>query len=111
MDFADENYEISAPIIIDLQPEENIIVCENDSFSISFETSTFDTLQWQISYPTSTGSQMWDNLPNNLFFSGTNEKILQVNEPQLDLNNVRFRALIQRNGNSCDLYTLKRYSM
>ena len=28
-----------------------------------------------------------------------------VTEPQLDLNNVRFRALIQRNGNSCDLYT------
>ena len=29
---------IAAPIIIDLQPEENIIVCENDSFSIFFET-------------------------------------------------------------------------
>ena len=103
--FADENYEISAPIIIDLQPEENIIVCENDTFSISFETSTFDLLQWQISYPSSVGSPSWDDLTNNLFFSGVDEKILLVNEPLLDLNNVRFRALIQRNGNSCDLYT------
>ena len=50
-------------------------------FQFLFETSTFDTLQWQISYPTSTGDPTWNDLSNNLFFSDTNEKTLQVSEP------------------------------
>ena len=44
-----DDYIIGAPIVIDVQPEIEYIVCENGSVQITIQSSTIDEYQWQSS--------------------------------------------------------------
>ena len=57
-----DDYIIGAPIVIDVQPEIEYIVCENGSVQITIQSTTIDEYQWQ----SSTDGINWSDLIDNI---------------------------------------------
>ena len=96
-----DDYIIGAPIVIDVQPETEYIVCENGSVQITIQSTTIDEYQWQ----SSTDGINWSDLIDNIYFSGVNSATLQIIDIPLSLDNFQFRALVDRDGFGCILYS------
>lgn len=95
------NYLISAPIIINLQPN-NTEVCELGTTILSIDTNTIDSYQWQLS--TNNGTS-WTDLTNNATYSGATTNQLQIANAQMTLNAYQYSVFLNKNGNTCGLFT------
>ncbi|MDY0089174.1 MAG: T9SS type B sorting domain-containing protein [Flavobacteriaceae bacterium] len=92
------NYIISAPLEIVTQPEDRI-VCEFQDISFSVEALS-DFYLWQFS---SDNGINWIDTTGDTTYSGTNTATLQIHDVTTGMNNYRYRVIIGRNGNSCNL--------
>ena len=89
-----DDYLINAPITIDTQPQEEIIVCQNGSIQINIESTTIDSYQWE----SSNDGVDWDILIDNEFYTGVDSNTLIINNTPTTLDNIRYRALVDRIG-------------
>lgn len=96
------NYITASPIVITTQPQD-ATACElqNATFTIVTATPT-DAYQWQQS---SDNGVTWANLSDNANYSGTTTITLTVNVITNSMNGYRYRVLLNRNGNSCGLFS------
>ncbi|GAB1856612.1 hypothetical protein MHTCC0001_14470 [Flavobacteriaceae bacterium MHTCC 0001] len=94
------DYLTSAPIVITAQPE-NIEVCEGSDNNISLISTTFDTIQWEVS----TDGINWNTISDGAIYSDSDTPSLLITNTPLMFNGYAYRALLNRNGNSCGLYS------
>lgn len=94
------NYLISAPIQITTQPVDTS-VCEASNAIITIEGIDVNHYQWEQSIDGVT----WNVLNDDTVYSGTATNELTVSNTQLTYNNYQFRVFINRDGNSCGLYS------
>lgn len=94
-----QNYIISAPIEISTQPL-NQTICNFQNVIFTYTGNSVDTYQWQLS--TDNGVN-WNNINNNVTYSGATTDSLQINEAINSMNNYRYRIVLNRIGNSCGL--------
>lgn len=90
------NYTIYAPITIITQPVLPS-VCETYSTSATVVSSAVDFYQWQVF------TTVWANISNNATYSGVNSDVLQINNATLAMNGWRYRVVLQKIGNSCNM--------
>ena len=95
------DFTINAPITIDTQPESEIIVCEEGSLQISIESETIDSYQWE----SSPDGVDWSILTENEYYSGVDSNILTINNIPISLDNFNYRALVDRIGYGCIVYS------
>lgn len=91
------NYTLSAPIIITSQPLASP-TCELQNASISI-TANGDSYQWQLS----TDGITWNSIANNTTYSGATTTTLTINRVTNAMNGYKYRVFINRIGNSCGL--------
>ena len=96
-----DDFTINAPITIDTQPEAEIIVCEDGSVQIIIESETIDSYLWESS---SDGID-WNILVDNEYYSGVDSGTLTINNIPLSLDNFKYRALVDRIGYGCIVYS------
>ena len=104
-----QNYTLSAPISITTQPV-SIAVCALQNTSFTVDSTPVDSYQWQQNI-----AGVWTNLSNTAILSGTQTNQLQFTAVPTAFDGAIFRVLLQKNGNSCNLYadtvTLTVYSL
>jgi gliding motility-associated-like protein len=93
------NYMISAPIVINTQPQ-NSIACELQSATFTIDTNSIDSYQWQLS---TNGGTNWTNIVNNTTYSGSTTIILTVSNVTPSMVGYKYRVLLNKTGNSCGL--------
>ncbi|MBJ6369878.1 IgGFc-binding protein, partial [Snuella sedimenti] len=93
------DYLTAAPISITTQPE-NTEVCESLNTTI-FVISDADTFQWEVS----TDGINWSILTDNSIYSGSQTSDLSINTTPLSYNNYTYRVKLDRNGNTCGVYS------
>ena len=96
-----DDFTINAPITIDTQPEAEIIVCEDGSVQIIIESETIDSYLWE----SSSDGVDWNILVDNEYYNGVDSEILTINNIPLSLNNFKYRALVDRIGYGCIVYS------
>ncbi len=96
----DANYLTIAPIAITTQPQD-IEVCESSDNNISLTSTTFDTIQWEVS----TDGVNWNNIIDDATYSDSQTASLLITDTPLILNGYFFRAFLNRTGNACGLYS------
>ncbi len=89
------DYITSAPIILNT-PFEDITFCENETNSITIDT-TADTFQWQLS----TDGSTWNSISDDAVYSGSTTNSLQITNTLLSYNGYQYRVLLNRSGNAC----------
>jgi gliding motility-associated-like protein len=94
------NYLNSAPIIITTQPID-IAVCEGSDNNISLISSTYDSIQWEVS----TDGANWNPIIGNAIYSNSQTSSLLISNTPLTYSENFYRAHLNRNGNSCGLYS------
>lgn len=95
------NYIIAAPISISAQPS-NQVTCNTQNASFQFTATPSDSYQWQVSTDNGT---TWNNITNSVVYNGTNSISLQITGATLSMDNYQYRVFINRNGNSCGLFS------
>ena len=95
------NYIIAAPISISVQPADKS-VCELQNTSFTLTSTAVDSYQWQISI---NNGLLWTNIINNVTYSGATTAILNVTNAQFAMNGNQYRVFLNKNGNSCGLYS------
>lgn len=91
------NYSIAAPITITTQPaNKSQCLLQSATFEV---VSNAESFQWQWS----TDGVTWNNLINNVDYTGVTTAILQVNNIASTMNGYSYRVLLNRVGNSCGL--------
>lgn len=95
------NYTIAAPISISAQPT-NKSVCEFQNTSFTLTSTAVDSYQWQIS--TNNGT-LWTDVINNATYSGATTVTLSITNAQFSMDNYQYRVFLNKNGNSCGLYS------
>lgn len=93
------NYTLSAPIIITSQPLASP-TCELQNASISI-TANGDSYQWQFS----TDGITWNSIANTATYSGVTTAKLTINRVTNAMNGHKYRVFINRTGNSCGLFS------
>lgn len=93
-----QNYTVSAPISITSQPI-SIAVCALQNTSFTLDSTPVDSYQWQQNI-----AGVWTNLSNTAILSGTQTNQLQCTAVPTSFDGATFRVLLQKNGNSCNLY-------
>ncbi len=96
-----DDYLINAPITIDIQPQEEIVVCEDGTVQINIESTTIDSYQWE----SSNNGVDWDILIDDGFYSGVDSNTLIISNIPNNLDNIRYRALVDRIGFGCVVYS------
>lgn len=95
------NYITAAPIVITTQPMDKS-VCEAQAAVIfSIAASSITTYQWQVS----TDGITWTDIVNNTTYSNATTENLTITNAGLSMNNYKYRVFLNRNGNSCGLYS------
>lgn len=95
------NYITAAPIVITTQPV-NKSVCEAQAATtFSIVATSITSYQWQVS----TDGINWTNITNNATYSNATTDNLTINNAELAMNNYRYRVFLNRNGNTCGLYS------
>lgn len=95
------NYTIGAPISISAQPV-NKSVCELQNTSFTLTNTAVDSYKWQIS--TNNGS-LWTDVTNSTIYSGALTATLSITSTQMSMNGYQYRVFLNKNGNSCGLYS------
>lgn len=91
------NYITSAPISITTQPS-IAPFCAYENSAIVIATSPVDSYQWQVFT-----SGAWVNIVNNANYNFSNTNSLQVIAPPFSFNGFRYRVILRKNGNSCEV--------
>lgn len=91
------NYIVSAAISIFSQPSVAIF-CAQQNSSIVISTSAVDAYQWQVF---SGGS--WINIANGVNYGQVNTNELLLIEPPFSFNGQRYRVVMRKNGNICEI--------
>ena len=94
------NYIIGAPIVITTQPIESV-TCELEDATFSTVAVSISTYQWEQSVD----GIVWTTLTNNANYSGVTTATLTVLNVSNSMNNYKYRVFLNRNGNSCGLYS------
>ncbi|MCF6140874.1 T9SS type B sorting domain-containing protein [Flavobacterium sp. K77] len=94
------NYLIAAPIIINTQPS-NTVVCDQQDASFTIDAIAISTYQWEESID----GVNWTTLTNNAIYSGVTTATITINKVTNSMNNNKYRVFLNRNGNSCGLYS------
>lgn len=94
------NYLIAAPIIVLTQPI-NTESCESTLATISLNSVTFDSIQWEVS----TDGIIWNSIIDDTIYSGSSSLNLTITSTPLSFNNNQYRAFLNLAGNSCGLYS------
>jgi len=94
------NHLIAAPIAISTQPIDTA-VCETSNTSISVIASVVDAFQWEIS----TDGINWNPIVDDALYNGALTSALNISNASLALNDYQYRVRLDRNGNSCGLYS------
>ena len=94
------NFLANAPIIINIQPSD-LEVCERTDNNISLVSSTFDTIQWEVS----ADGTNWTSISDNMVYTNSQTSSLLINNAPVSLNGNFYRAFLNRAGNSCGLYS------
>ncbi len=97
-----DDFITNAPITIDVQPESEIIICEDDSVQIIIESNTIDSFEWQF---TSDDVNWYPLSDENAFYSGVNTGVLTLNNIPSNFNNNKYRVLVDRVGYGCIVYS------
>ena len=95
------NYTISAPIIITTQPSDET-ECELQNATFSVVANSISTYQWQLSTDNGTS---WNNITNDTTYSNATTAALTVSGITNAMNNYKYRVFLNRNGNSCGLFS------
>lgn len=93
-------FQISAPITI-LQQPVNIVACETSEAVFTIQTGPINAIQWQQS----TDGIAWQNISNTAENTGANATTLSLGNLSLSQDNLFIRALLNRNGNACDVFS------
>lgn len=97
------DYITEGSITISEQPIDTA-VCLHNSTTLSISLSTpFDNLQWQLS--TDRGASWSDVMNSSNIYSGATTTTLTIANTPSNFDHNYYRALIERNGNSCGLYS------
>ncbi len=89
-----------APIVITTQPV-NIEFCEGSDNNVSLVSTTFDAIQWEVS----TNGTNWNTISDDAIYNDSQTSSLLINNAPLVFNGNFYRALLNRNGNGCGLYS------
>ncbi|GAA4231614.1 hypothetical protein GCM10022291_04470 [Postechiella marina] len=96
----DPNYSTAAPITITTEPIDTE-VCEYSNTTISISLATIDFIQWEVS----TDGTNWNSITDDALYSGAQTADLNITSAPTTINNYQYRALLNRNGNSCNFYS------
>lgn len=103
------NYNTGAPITITAQPSVAAF-CTLTNSAIIIESTPVDSYQWQVLV-----GGIWTNIVDNANYAQSNTNQLQVIAPPYSFNGYKYRVILQKNGNSCNLtsaeVTLSLYSL
>ena len=91
-------YRVSAPIIINLQPISQI-TCDLEETIFTIETNVIDSYQWQVS----TDGINWINITNNSTYSNATTNKLTISSTPISFQNNKYRVALGKIGNSCGL--------
>jgi gliding motility-associated-like protein len=94
------NYLTTAIIIIDTEPVDTEI-CEFSNTILSLASTTYDTIQWEIS----TDGINWNPLIDDTTYSDTQTNSLNISNTPLTFDTYQYRAFLNLNGNSCGFYS------
>lgn len=89
-----------APLSISTQPE-NTEVCLLDSNTISVISPDAEAYQWEVS----TDGVTWTMITDDVNYSGSLTANLTLSNTPQTFNNNQYRVNLNRNGNSCGLYS------
>ncbi|WP_242135325.1 T9SS type B sorting domain-containing protein [Aestuariivivens marinum] len=95
------NYIIAAPITITTQPIDSV-VCELSNIILSVVSSTYDTIQWEVS---TDGGLNWNTIVDDATYSGSQTADLTIYNTPLSFNTYKYRAFLELTGNGCGLYS------
>jgi gliding motility-associated-like protein len=93
-----QNYIISAPIIIITQPLATP-TCLNQNTTITIIDNGSSSYQWQVS----TDGIIWNNINNNSTYNGVMTKSLKINSVSQTINGYKYRVVLTKTGNTCGL--------
>ncbi len=93
------DYATFSEIIITDQPT-NLTTCIFYDSIFEINTNNVDTYQWQLSIDNGTN---WQNLIDDVNYSGVQSKILTIKNTPIEFNNYKFRVQLEKLGNSCGL--------
>jgi gliding motility-associated-like protein len=96
-----QNYTIGAPISITSHPED-VTTCELQNATFTIDSPVVDSYQWQVS--TDNGLN-WNIITNSTTYSGATTASLTVSNVSPTMAGYQYRSFINRNGNSCGLYS------
>lgn len=91
------NYITPAAVVITSQPSVAPFCAEQTS-EIVIVTSPADSYQWQVY---SAGN--WINVVNGLYYAQSNSNSLRIIDPPFSFNGQRYRVVMRKNGNVCEL--------
>ncbi|MFV9550516.1 T9SS type B sorting domain-containing protein [Algibacter sp. PT7-4] len=94
------NYLISAPLTITTQPT-NTIVCQASNTLITMASTEAETYQWEVN----TDGVNWNTITDNINYNNSQSTSLSILNTPLSFNTYKYRVKIDRNGNSCGLYS------
>lgn len=94
------DYLIFAPLAISTQPV-NTSVCEAANTSIFVVSTEAENYQWEVS----TDGISWNTIIDNANYSDSQTASLNITNTPLSFNTLNYRVKIDRNGNSCGLYS------
>ena len=94
------NYTIAAPLSITTQPPQTVSACDqgNASITIVSNPDPTDGYQWQILI-----GSFWSAITDNATYSGSTTATLQIANASMAMNGSRYRVLLSRIGNTCNL--------
>ncbi|WP_309642528.1 T9SS type B sorting domain-containing protein [Flavobacterium sp.] len=91
------NYTTAAPIIITSQPS-IAAFCTLQNSAIVIQTNPIDSYRWQVLV-----GGVWTNIVDNANYAQSNTNALQIIAPPYSFNGNKYRVILQKNGNICDL--------
>ena len=94
------NYLISAPIIISTEPEDTS-VCEISDVTISVLATAVNSYQWEVSID----GINWSSISDDVNYGGSSTSDLIITNTPLLFNTYLYRVYLNRDGNSCGLYS------
>jgi gliding motility-associated-like protein len=92
------NYLTSAPITITSQPSVSPFCAFQNSNIIITTSTTIDSYQWQVFL-----GGIWTNIVNGANYGQSNTNSLLIIAPPFTFNGLKYRVILQRNGNICTL--------
>lgn len=91
------NYIIASPISIITQPV-MIPTCAFQNTTITIDNTPVTSYHWQVLL-----SGIWTDIVDNANYSQSGTNTLHINNTPFAFNGLRYRVLLQKNGNSCNL--------